>query len=165
MLKYKINIIFICVLGYLMFSCGGLEPTPPEEKTLIKGKIKFVDNRDNWPPIDSIKSLKVVAFKNYPPQDLIGDIMNGLAYFTLDSLPLFQKEIDFQFEITDAPQNLEYIVVAYRYGDIFQWKAAGVYSLENDPKKPTTIFAEKGKQYNIVINVDFKNLPPQPGDW
>lgn len=161
----KKYIYILILLIPLLHSCGGLEPIPEEQKTLIKGTINFVDDNENWPPQDSILSLKVIAFKNYPPTDLIGDIINGLAYYTNDSLPLYQKSVDFQIEITDTPQTLEYIVVAYQYGSIMEWKAAGVFSLDNDPRKPTAITTERGKQYSILINVDFKHLPPQPGEW
>jgi len=161
----KKHIYILILLIPLLQSCGGLEPIPAEEKTLIKGTIYFVDDKDNWPPLDSIVSLKVIAFKNYPPTDMIGDIINGLAYYTIDSLPLYKKTIDYQIEITNPPQTLKYIVVAYQFGTIFEWKAAGVYSLEGDPRKPTSIIAEKGKQYSAPINVDFKHLPPQPGEW
>jgi len=161
----KKYIIFIILVLPILHSCGGLEPIPTEQKTLIKGTITFVDDKANWPPQDSIKSMKVIAFKNYPPTDLIGDIINGLAYYTNDSLPLFQKSVNYQIEITNPPQTLKYIVVAYQYGTLFEWKAAGVYSLEGDPRKPTTIIAEKGKQYTVPFNVDFKHLPPQPGQW
>jgi len=161
----KKYIYILILLIPFLYSCGGLEPIPAEEKTLIKGTIVFVDDKDNWPPQDSIFDMRVIAFKNYPPVDLIGDIINGLAYFTKDSLPFYKKSVDFQIEITDPPQTLEYIVVAYQYGNLMEWKAAGVFSLDNDPRKPTTITAEKGKQYSILINVDFKHLPPQPGEW
>lgn len=161
----KKYIIIIAFLIPILQSCGGLEPIPAEQKTLIKGTINFVDDNENWPPQDSIFDMRVIAFKNYPPADLIGDIINGLAYYTNDSLPLYQKSVDFQIEITDPPQTLEYIVVAYQYGSIMEWKAAGVFSLDNDPRKPTAIATERGKQYSILINVDFKHLPPQPGEW
>lgn len=161
----KKHIYIIILLIPFLQSCGGLEPIPAEQKTLIKGTISFVDEKDNWPPQDSILSLKVIAFKNYPPTDMIGDIINGLAYYTADSLPLFQKSIQYQIEITDPPQTIEYLVVAYQYGTIFEWKAAGVYCLEGDPRKPLEIVAKKGKQYTASINVDFNHLPPQPGEW
>ncbi len=160
------NYIYILILLIpILQSCGGLEPIPAEQKTLIKGTINFVNDKDNWPPQDSILSLKVIAFKNYPPTDLLGDILNGLAYYTNDSLPIFQKSVDYQIEITDPPQTIKYVVVAYQYGTIFEWKAAGVYCFEGDPRKPITIVTEKGKQYTASINVDFKHLPPQPGEW
>lgn len=150
---------FLLLLSVFLFSCGGLEPIP---KTILSGEVVFIHGIDKWPPKDSLFDMRVVALKTYPPKNLITEIMGGEAYFTEDSLGFFVDKTNFTLEIEDAPVELKYIAVAYQYGDIFQWKVIGVYTLTNDNTNPSSIKIEEMQQYDIKIYVDFDNLPPQP---
>ena len=41
----------------------GLAPPSENQRTAISGTITY----QNWPPADSLKDLRLVAFKEYPP--------------------------------------------------------------------------------------------------
>jgi hypothetical protein len=158
-IKYiRIKLILIALL--ILASCdSGLKPQP-ENTSYVYGKIKYVNSTDNWPPIDSLKDLRVVAFKHFPPDNLIQEVLSGQAYYTNSTLPFFVDSTNFVLEIKDAPVELKYIAVAQQFGGIIDWLVVGIYSDNNDSAKH--LFVEKGKVYHIQINVDFKNLPKQP---
>lgn len=152
--------IGIIVALFIFIACdGGLEPAPVASKSYIKGRIHY---KGDWPRPDSIFDLRAVAFKNFPPANLLTEIMSGQAYFLQDSLPYYMDSTDFILEIPDPPVTLKYIAIAQRYGDLFSWRAVGVYTITGNQSENATIEVEPGKTYNIDINVDFNNLPPQP---
>jgi hypothetical protein len=155
---YAVLFTFLSIL--LLWSCdSGLRPEP-DKTSYLKGTILYVDSLANWPPADSIKDLRAVAFKNFPPASLLEEVLTGRAYFTLESLPTFVDSANFTLEIKDAPVTLNYIAVAQQFGGLMDWRVVGIYSLIKD--SAATLKIEQGKTYNIKINVDFKNLPKQP---
>ena len=156
--------LFVVLIIYFYGCNEGLAPPEPNSKTSISGKITYKGGIDNWPPVDSVYGIRVVAFKNYPPQDIINEIISGNAYFTEESLAFYTDSSSFYIEINDPPVELQYIVVAWQYDSLItSQKAAGVYTLTGDVNNPSKLNVQKGNAYkNIDINVDFKNLPPQP---
>ncbi len=151
------------IFAFILCSCNeGLAPPPPIAKSFINGMITYKNGQDKWPPIDSVKDIRVVAFKNYPPKNIIAEITNGDAFFT-ESMPKFVDTSSYSIEFTKPPIYVKYLVVAQQTGSFMEWRAIGVYTLSGDVSKPDSIYVSPGKVINnININVDFDNLPPQP---
>jgi len=156
-------LLFVFLFSGLL-GCGGLEPIPEAEKTMIYGTVVFKNGSERWPPADSVKDFRVVAFLDYPPKDIIGDVLSGRATFTQESLPTFVDSLNFSIEITQTPLEFKYIAAAWNYGTIMEWKTAGVYSETKNPKNPSSIILNNGDRKKIRIYVDFDSLPPQPDE-
>lgn len=163
MKRNRLYIFFFLLI--FSFACNeGLQPPPPVAKSYISGLVTYIKGKDKWPPQDSVVDIRVVAFKNYPPEDILGEITKGEAFFT-NSLPFFVDTSSFFLEIPKPPVTLNYIVVAQQYASLFDWRVIGVWTVSGDNTKPSSINVEPGKTYSgININVDFDNLPPQPFD-
>jgi hypothetical protein len=166
-LRYIIPIAIIFIL--LFYACNtGLDPTKEiynKPESFLKGRIIYLNGKDSWPSKDSVFAVRVVAFKNYPPDDIISEIISGNAYFIFESLPLFVDSSDFSITIPDPPVELKYIAAALQYADTLTAQLAiGVFTESGDNTKPSSINIQPGKEYFIYINVDFNNLPPQPFD-
>jgi hypothetical protein len=167
-MKY-VNWIIICssiIALTVIFGCdGGLEPEKKEvvdTKGYISGHVHFMDSGETWPPRDSVVELRVVAFKNYPPGNILAELFAGNAVYS-DTLELFVDSASFEIVIEKPPVEYKYIVAAQRYNDsLTAWKAIGVYSLDGNPENPRQISVESGKTYPTDIYVDFNKLPPQP---
>ncbi len=148
----------------LVASCDtGLEP--PRE-TVLSGTVVFEGGSSQWPAADSLFDMRVVAFVDYPPQNIAFDIINGRAWFTNDSLPYRVAETEWSIQLPDpAPMQIKYLVVAQQFGPnpLTDWRAVGVYAPADSRDEPTKIRVVDGKQYqNIELRVDFSDLPPQP---
>jgi hypothetical protein len=158
--------VFLSIL-FLLGCDEGLAPKQLKEKSFLTGTLIFVGGKKEWSP-DSMLAVRVAAFKIYPFTGTYGimeEIINGNAYFTPESLPLFVDSTTFSIEITNPPVLLKYIGVARQLdSNIFNQQVIGVYTETGDKTKPSTLLIEEGKTYNIRIEVDFKNLPPQPND-
>ncbi|MCX7908378.1 MAG: hypothetical protein N2560_02530 [Ignavibacteria bacterium] len=156
--------IIVFILVFALFACQeGLDPTLQKEESFIKGKVIVISGKNSWPPPDSAVELRVVGFKEYPPKDLINEIVSGNAFIS-ESLERFKDTIGFELKIEKPPVEIKYLVAALRYGSILEWKAIGVFSdemtYERTPKK---IIVTKGRVIeNVNILVDFYNLPKQP---
>ncbi|MFN3269371.1 MAG: hypothetical protein ACK42G_02165 [Candidatus Kapaibacteriota bacterium] len=153
----------LLLLTFLLISCQeGLDPTV-QETSFVKGKLIVVSGRNSWPPIDSAIELRVVGFRDFPPKDLLNEIVSGNAFIS-DTLPRFLDTISYNLKIEKPPVEINYLVAALRYGTIFQWKVIGVYSDEMTYERaPKKIFVTKGKTIdNVNILIDFHNLPKQP---
>lgn len=154
----------IALLVILLTSCdGGLAPVPATEKSTLSGTIRFINGIGNWPPQDSVFAIRAAAFKEIPDSNIILSILSGNAYFTGESLPMFTDSVNFNFDISEAPVNLKYIVAVWQYtSDIMSQRVIGVYTLSGDKTQNSELLIEKGKSYNINIDVDFDDLPPMP---
>jgi hypothetical protein len=158
-----ISLLLPAVLG--LTSCdGGLMPIPVAGKSYITGKITYKGGASAWPVKDSVLGIRVAAFQDYPPSDILTEFQNGTAYFSSISLPFFADTTTYWLEIPHAPVNLKYIAVAQQYdSSLFSQRAIGVYTTNGDVNTPSQINVGYGTTIrNINITVDFKNLPPQP---
>lgn len=155
----------LIVFSFLLIAAcdGGLEPTAPGEKTFLKGTLHFVGGPDAWPE-DSTYAVRVAAFKSLPDSNILEGIQNGEVYFTLQSLPLKVDTASFSFEIEDAPVNIVYIAAVRQEDstDIFQQRVIGIYSKTGSKLEPSEVYIERGRTYNIDIEVDFNDFPPMP---
>ncbi|TAL70436.1 MAG: hypothetical protein EPN82_02155 [Bacteroidetes bacterium] len=115
-------------------------------------------------------AIHVAAFIHYPFTDSLGiikEILNGNADFTIDSLPLYVDSSTFSLELINPPppKLIKYIGVARQLDSlIYHQQVVGVYTESGDKTNPSSLMIREGKTYNIRIEVDFKNLPPQPGN-
>lgn len=157
----RTKLLFILLL--LFYSCDhGLKPPATETSTQYEepgfgGTVYF---KGTWP--DTIYDLRVVAFRNYPPKNIINEVIEGKAKFS-QSLP---KRVDsVRYEVLADTGKWEYVVVALQYGaNIFSdWKAIGVYDTTIADTIPTPIYIPYGRFLRgINITCDFNNPPPQP---
>lgn len=160
----KIYFTFAFMIMILLQACdSGLAPKPIEEKTFLNGTLHFIKGVDNWPPADSLFGIRVAAFKSMPDENIIQSIISGEAYFTPESLGKNADTLNFSIEISDAPVNLVYIVAVQQYElDITSQRVIGVYTTTGDKTKNSELTVEKGKIYDIDIDIDFDDLPPMP---
>jgi hypothetical protein len=159
--------LIVLIFLLALYSCHeGLSPSDNDNlpnTARLEGTVYFKGGANDWPPEDSVKAVRIVAFKNFPPKDVIQEILSGNAYFTLSSVPLFGDSANFSINITDTPVLLNYIAAAQQYTDsITAQRVIGVYSETNDNTKPSLLSIDGGKTYRIKIYVDWNNLPPQP---
>ncbi len=149
--------IYILIISLILTSCdGGLEPMP---KSTIRGVVLY---QNEWLPDSTIKDIRVVAFKNFPPNDIITEVLSGEAVFSEPLTPFFTDSASFIIEIPDAPVMYNYIAVARQYGSLFEWDAIGVYTDDYIDFTPKSLFIQKHSTETINIKVDFNNYPPQP---
>ncbi len=158
-MKYR-YLFTIFVVLFLFYSCeDGLAPRNADQKSFLNGKIIF----KNHLPKDSIEAIRGVAFTKMPDSNIIADVMQGYAYFNFESLPIGQDTIDFSFEITKTPVDLLYIAAIMQTDtSIFSQRVIGVYTETGDKTKHSALKIQPGKSYNVVIDVDFNDLPPMP---
>ncbi|MCB0281818.1 MAG: hypothetical protein KDF60_04495 [Calditrichaeota bacterium] len=157
-------ILFVLVLFFLITCDHGIAPDNESSSiTGISGSVYF----RNWPPADSIKLLKMVVFYNFPPKDILSEVLNdsAFAYPTAltESLPYGIDSLHYEMELKAGRYG--YIVIAQQYGDdIFNdWRAVGQHDKTPADSLPTAVFVEKGiLKTNIDIIVDFNQLPVQP---
>jgi hypothetical protein len=153
---------------------GGLQPPPLPPVTTLSGTVRYLGGKASWPRRDSVWTVRVVGFRQFPPQDLIGELLQGRAYFTpaalqLDStLTLFADSSRYTITFPDSvPPRIEYLCVAVladttRILTSAAWRVVGVYSESGNNRQPSRIPITVGRNHIADITVDFKNLPPQP---
>jgi len=170
MIKKIIYVFLLCVM-IILLSCGeGLAPEAKEniaKESHIIGKIIYLGGKENFPDSNSIFGIFPAAFKIFPKDSsgLLNEVLAGNVYLNFSSLPYPADSSEFVLTIQDAPVNLEYIAVSMQYDSTLEaQRIIGVYTQSGDNTKPSNLFIEKGKDYNIRIIVDFDNLPPQPFD-
>ncbi len=160
MKKIVFSLFILCVLAV---GCDkGLSPIT--EVTGISGTISF----ENWPPPDSLLDLRIVAFRQFPPQNIVTDILSqqAITYPALgDSTRIPRNIQNFDFQFTLPPDTFRYVVVAQQYGPniLTDWLAAGQYVINPADSLPSTVIIKQGRLLKDVnINVDFHHLPIQP---
>ena len=77
-------------------------------------------------------------------------------------IPFYVDQYSYQFEL--PPGEYGYLVVAQQYGDdVFNdWRAVGQYDTDPDSLPSPLQVIDKQVIRNIIIAVDFNNLPIQP---
>ena len=144
---------------------------PLNEVSGFGGRIRF----HNWPPPDSVRDLRIVAFTEFPADSggIIAQLIAGRAnvYPQVGNkgLPLTQQnELTYTFTTegtTLQPGVYAYVVLAQQYGpNIFtDWKPAAVYTLDPATFQPAPVRVLLHKiTPNIDLDADFHNPPPKP---
>lgn len=159
------SILLPTLLGMLLLIAAcedhGLSPITEGGTPGIGGVIRV---RSTWPPQDSVRDLRIAAFRNYPPKDILTEVVSGTAVFS-DLLPYGVDSIPYRIQSEAMNGVYGYVVVAQNYGpDPFQqWRAVGVYTITGDVTTPSPVDLASGRFLDgIDVDVDFINLPPQP---
>ncbi len=141
----------------------GLGPRP-----VPVGAFSGVITYAHWPPADSLKDLRLVAFKSYPPKNILNDALSGNAvvYPAIGDTSLVPFFVDsLRYTVVLAAGTYQYVAVAPQYGPILttDWRAVGQYVTDPSQTTPSPIeITANDTLRNINIHVDFANLPPQP---
>lgn len=146
-------------------SCDeGLKPTVPVDFGRFTGLIRY----KNWPPRDSLVDLRVVAFRVFPPRDIVGELFQGRAivYPGLGDTALVPFFVDsLRYTVAAPVGRYEYVIVAQQYGANVNsdWRAVGQYDLDTNLAVPSPIMvAPDSVTSDINIDVDFLHPPPPP---
>jgi len=161
------GITSIIVLLFFVFACDhGIDPGEPKQvntKTGFSGTIYY----QNWPSADSLHNLKIVVFENYPPADIVGEVLSGsaTAYPSAleEHLPYNQNSTAYEMLIDSG--RYEYIVIAQQFGQgiYFDWWVVGQYDTTQQDTIPTGITVlQDSILENINIYVDFDSVLFKP---
>jgi len=134
---------------------GGLSPLPYG----ISGMIYF----RNWPPTDSIRDLRLVAFKNYPSQSIVTEVLQGSARYTETLQPYKADSIAYTLLLSPLPPGkIAFIAVGQQFGPNVQadWRLVGEYV---DTASQGAVFVPADSIISgINIRVDFNNISSLP---
>ncbi len=158
----SLTVTWFFLLAVLVTGCdNGLSPDLASIDPGFSGTLRVVSD---FPPPDSVRDLRVVAFKVYPPKDIVFEVLSGRAVFS-ESLKADSVVIPYIVQQPGIEGKYPYVVVARQYGpDVMNdWHVVGVYTKTNDPKKPDGIIIKPNQvTKGIDITIDFYHLPPQP---
>ncbi|MCS7083038.1 MAG: hypothetical protein N2561_06860 [Bacteroidetes bacterium] len=147
----------LCAL--VAFSCDhGISPPPPPEYGAIRGSVRV---RSPWPPRDSVRDLRFVAFRILPRDT--ADFLNLNNFIYSPSLLSYFGADSFAFFVDSVPAGLYlYSGIAQRFGPgLLDWRPVGLYA--DDPAAPKAFRVEGGLvRRDIQITVDFYRRPPFP---
>lgn len=157
------SLLAVILLFGMLIGCEdhGLAPATQSDTPGFSGLIRV---RSTWPPQDSVRDLRIAAFRNYPPKDILSEVLSGTAVFS-EELPYGVDSVSYRVQAEALNGSFAYVVVAQNYGpDPFkEWRAVGVYTVTGDFTKPSPIDLGEGRFLRgIDVEVDFINLPPQP---
>lgn len=162
-LSHIITVASTAVL--LMAGCDeGLKPTMTVQAGRFSGLITY----QNWPPRDSLVDLRLVAFRTFPPRDIVGEVLQGQAYVypglgDTALVPFFVDSL--RYIVTVPSGTYQYVIVAQRFGpDLYKdWRAVGQYVRDVHLTTPSSVdVAPDSTTNDIDINVDFLHPPPPP---
>lgn len=165
----------------LLLACSGCDQglAPLNAPSGFRGVIHF----KNWPSVDSVWELRIIAFYTYPTDsaNILIALANGNAavyppigasgfrWFVTDGgVQKFRDSLQYTFATTGSSlqvSNYGYVVLAWRYGPNFltDWRPGGVYSLVPGANTPSPVRVLLHRiQPDVDILVDFHNLPPRP---
>ncbi len=162
-------VALLLLLFSLVPGCDtGLEPL--NEPSGFSGVIRYA----NWPPADSLRSLRLVAFETYPTDSagILPALLSGRAtvYPPIGGpdLPTFAVETPYVFTTNGTTLQVKeygYVAVAVQYGPniLTDWRPVGVYTTQPGTFDPSPVRVLLHRIVpGIDINVDFHNLPPKP---
>lgn len=155
------GILFILLVGLIISCQGGVTPNDGDRESFVSGRIIITSGRSSWPSEDSCKEVRVIVVPEYPPYNIIADILEGRAYLS-DTLPRYLDTIHYVVKIQRTPMPKAFILASMRYGTIVQQRMIGFYTKIPNSLVPDSLFIEKGiylKDLNIFV--DYYNLPQQ----
>jgi hypothetical protein len=162
--------LFLRILILLLLAGAGCDQglsPPPAEVTApgaLAGTIRFF----RWDSAGTVRDLRLVAFRVFPPQDIITEVLQGRAVVhpPVGGPPLVTgtpDSVDVIFTL--PPGDYPYVVVAQQYGPsvTLDWRAVGQYDLDSNLTVPSSVRITSGDTTRGVdITVDFTRLPPPP---
>lgn len=157
--------ILLCAL--LAGGCDeGLKPPAAATITpgILSGTVRFV----NWDSAGTVVDLRLVIFRNFPPPDLIQEVLQGRAsvYPPFGGGALVPTGADsVAYALSLSPGVYQYVAIAQQFGpDVMaDWRAVGQYDLDTNLTTPTPVTITAGTRLSgIDITVDFAHLPPPP---
>lgn len=176
-----VRVFLLCIgasmITHLTACDGGLIPPDEVVPTQIVGTIRYVGG---WPPAvnpmtrDTVLNIRVAAFRDFPPQNIVTDVLAGRAYFTPSALSLdssLTRFVDASSYSIIIPENnlateIRYVAVAMLVRSQFlvpsSWRIIGVYTITGNQAQPGTIRITPNTIHRADITVDFRNPPPQP---
>jgi hypothetical protein len=163
------KLAFIVVLIVSLSSCDkGLQPTsealPPPETGAFAGLITF----QNWQLADSLYDIRLVAFRVFPPGDIVNEVLQGRAviYPSIGGDQLVTRNTDsLRYTVVVPAATYPYVAVAQQFGpDVFMdWRPVGQYVVDTLLSQPSPVIVQVDDTLrSIDIHVDFANLPPPP---
>ncbi|MEK9135918.1 MAG: hypothetical protein AAB393_02240 [Bacteroidota bacterium] len=163
--RFLVAVLLAAALG----SCDkGLGPTVAPAPSVASGYMSGLIRYQHWPPRDSLHDLRLVAFRVFPPTNIVNEVLLGRAFVypplgDTALVPFFVDSLRFKFSLPTGVY--QYVVVAWQYGPgvTTDWRAVGQYDLDTNfvVPSPVTIIANDTTG-SININVDFRNPPPPP---
>jgi hypothetical protein len=160
--------VFVLLWCSVLLSCDkGLEPPsdqPPSQSSAISGLITY----KNWPSLDSLRDLRIVLFRTFPPGNIISEVLNGNAVVhpplgDTALVPFYVDSLRFAFGL--PPGVYEYVAVVQQYGPSVynNWRPVGQYDLDTNLSVPTPVTVPAGDTLrDVAIAVDFIHRPPMP---
>jgi len=154
------KIIYAFFLLVILYACDhGIAPKPTQ--TGISGTIYY----KNWPPLEQILMLKLVVFREFPPENIVDEVTSGRAIFYPEDLTTsLILDVDSTFFLVEMDTGTyQYVVVAQQYGSLTQWRVVGQYDTTPSDPLPTSITVYQDEILSdINIYVDFDSIPIQP---
>ena len=160
----------VFLAGALLYAGCDTGLTPLDEPSGFGGTIRFT----NWPPPDSCRELRLVAFETYPSDsnNILLALISGQAVFypALGDTGIRRFTDSVSYEWTTKKTSLQvkkydYVVLAWRYGAniLSDWKPAGVFTTKPNSFEPAPLRILLHRIVTkIDFSVDFRNPPPKP---
>jgi hypothetical protein len=160
--------VFLLLSCSVLLSCDkGLEP-PSDLSSARSSAISGLITYKNWPSPDSLRDLRIVLFRNFPPGNIISEVLNGNAVVEpplgdTALVPFYVDSLRFAFGLPSGVY--EYVAVVQQYGPSVynNWRPVGQYDLDSNLSVPTPVAVPDGDTlHNVDIAVDFIHRPPMP---
>ena len=146
-------------LAFCLLRCdGGLQPSVEQAAA---GSFSGLITYHHWPPIDSLKNLRIVAFRQYPVPSIVSAVLQNLAavYPPITDtalVPYYVDSLRYRFPLQATTYQL--VVIAQQYGpNLYQdWRVVGEYDSASIAATPLSLTVPPNADLpDINIEVDF----------
>ena len=154
----------------VMLWSGCDEGLSPVSATVPTGFMSGTIRYHHWPPLDSLVDLRLVAFRLFPPTNIVNEVLLGRAvvFPPLGDTALVPFFVDsLRYTISLPAGEYKYVVVAQRYGPglFTDWRPVGQYDLDSNLAVPSSVvITANDTTQDVNISVDFAHPPPPPFD-
>jgi hypothetical protein len=161
---HRATLIVLLLIVFLVGCDEGLKPVAGSPTGRFTGLIRFI----NWQAADSVYDMRLVAFRHFPPPDIVGEVFAGRAivYPPIGAGALVNIGADsLRYQVTAPTGEYQYVVVAQQFGpnQMADWRPVGQYDLDTNFAVPSPIVVPaNGIITGIDILVDFAHPPPPP---
>ncbi len=163
------KLIFFFVLVVFLAGCDkGLQATSGTSALPQNGVFAGLITFRNWQVADSLYDIRLVAFRVFPPGDIVNEVLLGRAVIhpPIGGGQLTTRNTDslrYAFEVPAT--TYPYVVIAQQFGPdlMMDWRAVGQYDLDTILTEPSPVVVTANDTLDdIDILVDFANRPPSP---